>query len=490
MGRRRAAAIIGAVDMRVFVRRHSLRVAVVLTLLPALAFGQATAQPAAPKPPPVAASAPRTGSPAAFSQEQLEQLVAPIALYPDQLLSQVLMAATYPADVAEAAKWSKANKDMKGDAAVQAVQNQPWDPAVQALAAFPQVLQPMGDQADWVQNLGDAFLASSKDVLDAVQRLRTKAQTAGNLKTNEQQKVIVEEAAPQQTVIKIEPAQPDQIYVPAYNPTYVYGTWPYPYYPPYYWPPYSYYYPGYYPGGGFVAGVFWGAAIGSILWGGCNWGRGDININVDRFNQVNHNRQIDRSQNRFEHNAANRKGVPYRDQASRDKFGQGRGGAEARNNYRGRDPVTQQRRQQAQSTLQNRGMDPAQGREALRNDPATRDRAQQAAQGARDRGSPGGDRGGGNLGAGGRDGGRTAAGGGRDGGPGGGGASNIGASRDRAQALGGNDHALRGANNPGQSRQSFDRGSASRASSSHFGGGSRGGGGARGGGGRGGGGRR
>ena len=114
-----------------------------------------------------------------FTQAELDQMLAPAALYPDSLLAQILMAATYPVDVAEAAKWSKANKDMKGDAAVQAVQNQSWDPAVQALAAFPQVLQAMGDQPDWVQNLGDAFLASSKDVLDAVQRLRARAQQAG-----------------------------------------------------------------------------------------------------------------------------------------------------------------------------------------------------------------------------------------------------------------------------------------------------------------------
>ncbi|HEX6018627.1 MAG TPA: DUF3300 domain-containing protein [Burkholderiaceae bacterium] len=468
--------------MRPFSR--GLTLALFLAVAPGLVHAQATS-PAA-KPPPIAASAPRGTASATFNQEQLEQLVAPIALYPDSLLSQVLMAATYPVDVAEAAKWSKANKDMKGDAAVQAVQNQPWDPSVQSLAAFPQVLQAMGDQPDWVQNLGDAFLASSKDVLDAVQRLRAKAQSTGNLKTNDQQKVIVEEAAPQQ-IIKIEPAQPDTIYVPAYDPAVVYGPWPYPYYPPYYWPPYPYYYPGYYPGA-FAAGVFWGAAIGAIVWGGCNWRGGDVNINVDNFNRVNHNRQLDRSQTKFQHNAANRKGVPYRDQASRDKFGGGRGGAEARNNFRGRDPVTEARRQQAQSTLQNRGMDPAQARDALRNDPATRQRAQTAAQGARDRGSVGGGDRGGQAG-GGRDGGLAGAGGGRDGG-----FSNVSASRDRAQALGGNDHALRGANNPGQSRQQFDRGSASRQSSmanrggGGFSGGGRGGGG--GGGGRGGGGRR
>ena len=297
---------------------------VALLLLPIVVAAQTTPAPAPPTTKPEPIQSPAKPASGTFTKEQLEQLLAPIALYPDSLLSQVLMAATYPVDVAEAAKWSKANKDMKGDAAVQAVQNQSWDPAVQSLAAFPQVLQAMGDQPDWVQNLGDAFLASSKDVLDAVQRLRARAQQAGNLKTNEQQKVIVEEAAPQQTVIKIEPAQPDVIYVPAYNPTYVYGTWPYPYYPPYYWPPYSYYYPGYYPGAAFAAGVFWGAAVGSILWGGCNWGGGDININTDRFNQINHNRQIDRGQNKFQHNAANRKGVPYRDQAQPRSLWQGR----------------------------------------------------------------------------------------------------------------------------------------------------------------------
>jgi hypothetical protein len=126
-----------------------------------LSQATATAQTATPpKPPPIAASAPSGAATATFNKEQLEQLVAPIALYPDSLLSQVLMAATYPADVAEAAKWSKANKDMKGDAATEAVQNQAWDPSVMSLAAFPQVLQAMGDQPDWVQNLGDAFLAS------------------------------------------------------------------------------------------------------------------------------------------------------------------------------------------------------------------------------------------------------------------------------------------------------------------------------------------
>ncbi|HSB24051.1 MAG TPA: DUF3300 domain-containing protein [Burkholderiaceae bacterium] len=425
----------------------------------ALAMAQTPAPPPAAAPPPATAPAAPAAKPA--SKEQLEQLLSPIALYPDSLLSQVLMASTYPADVADAAKWSKANKDQKGDAAVKMVQDQPWDPSVQSLVAFPQILQVMGDQPDWVQKLGDAFLASSKDVLDAVQRLRQKAQQAGNLKSNEQQKVIVEqEPTTQQTVIKVEPAQPETVYVPAYNPQVVYGTWPYPAYPPYYYPPPPYYY----PGGALASGIAFGigvAAIGSI-WGGCNWGGGDVNINVNKYNSINSNRQINNS--KFEHNSANRRGVPYGDQASRDKYGsKGVGNSAQRDQYRGRDPSRDAQRQQAQSSLQDRGMSPQQGRDQLRTDQATRDRANQAAQGA------------------GRD---------RAGAEGGfGGADRAGVQN---QARGASDSALRGASNPGQSRQQADRGNASRQSMSSGGraGGGGGGGGGRAGGGGGGGRRR
>jgi hypothetical protein len=448
--------------------------ALVMAMVVSLAAAQTTPPPA--KPPPAAGTAPPSAAPAGApaSKEQLEQLLAPIALYPDSLLSQVLMAATYPADVAEAAKWVKAHPDNKGDSAVKAVQDQPWDPSVQSLAAFPQILDMMGAQPDWVQKLGDAFLASSKDVLDAVQRLRQKAQQAGNLKSNEQQKVVVEqEPTTQQTVIKVEPAQPETIYVPAYNPTVVYGTWPYPSYPPYYYPPPPYYY----PGGALASGIAFGigvAAVGAI-WGGCNWGRGDVNINVNKYNTVNSNRQLNANQTNFQHNAANRKGVPYADQKSRDQFGsKGVGDASQRADYRGKDPSRDAQRQQAQSSLQDRGMDPSQGRNDLRNDPGARDRANQASQGAGDRGGAGG----------------------QDRGGAGGGFDSAGA-RDRAS--GASDNAVRGAGNAGQSRQQADRGSASRASASNFGGSSGGarasgggGGGGRsgGGGGRGGGGRR
>ena len=277
------------------------------------------------------------GEPPPLKPEEIEALVAPIALYPDSLLSQVLMASTYPLEIVQAARWVKANPNVKGDAAVKAVESQTWDVSVKSLVAFPQVLDPMNEKLDWTQKLGDAFLADQKAVLDAVQRLRAKADQSGNLKSNEQQKVIVEQAAPQQTVIKIEPTNPQVIYVPAYNPTVVYGAWGYPAYPPYYWPPS----PLYYPGGALMTGFAWGVGIAAAgaIFGGCNWGRGDVNIDVNRATN------IDRSFNRtnvggggqWQHDASHRKGVSYRDSASREKFGKDVPGADRRNDYRGRD---------------------------------------------------------------------------------------------------------------------------------------------------------
>ncbi|MDM0047493.1 DUF3300 domain-containing protein [Variovorax sp. J22R115] len=380
-----------------------------------------------------------------FNQAQIDQMMAPIALYPDSLLSQVLMASTYPADVADAAKWSKANPQQSGDAAVRAVENQPWDPSVKSLVAFPQVLQTMGEKPDWVQNLGDAFLASSKDVLDSAQRLRARARDSGNLKTTEQQTVTV-----QQEAITIEPANPQTVYVPLYNPTVVYGTWPYPAYPPYYWYPPAMYYPGYYPGAALATGIAFGVGVAAVgaLWGNCNWGGGDVNINTNRYNSINTNRQINANQNRFQHNAQNRRGVPYRDSRSQQQFGKNVPGGENRGDFRGRDA----QRQQAQSSLQQRGMDPGAGREQLRNDPATRQRADAAARGQ------------------------------------GGFGGNDGLSRVGAQGGARGDNAFSGAGNAGQARQQMDRGNASRQMSQQhtggrggYGGGGYSGGGARGG---------
>src|SRR5262245_49439510 len=236
------------------------------------------------------------GTDTVFKPEEIEQLVAPIALYPDDLVSQILMASTYPLEVVEAARWVRANKTLKGDALTTALEKQTWDPSVKSLVNFPQVLDMMDQKLDLTQRLGDAFLAQQKDVLDAIQRLRAKAQAQGNLKTTKEQRVIVEQPpvqttvveqpAAQTTIIKIEPANPQVVYVPTYNPTVVYGAWPYPAYPPY-----SYYPPGYAAATAafsFTAGVALGAAWG-YAWGGCNWGRGDVDINVNRNTNFNTN---------------------------------------------------------------------------------------------------------------------------------------------------------------------------------------------------------
>jgi hypothetical protein len=230
---------------------------------------------------------------------------------------------------------------------------------VQSLVAFPQVLAQMKERSDWVQNVGDAFLAEPDQVMASVQRLRTKAQQAGNLKSNEQQKVIVQQApaeaaAPSTTYIQIEPTNPEVVYVPSYNPTVVYGSWAYPGYPPYYWPPPA----GYYPyGGALAAGLMFGAgiAITNSLWGGMNWGHGDVNINTNRYNNIN--RESNRisgngnGNSRWNHNAENRRGTPYRDSASRERYGQGVGGADNRQGYRGREGAAGGDRQRAMQSF-------------------------------------------------------------------------------------------------------------------------------------------
>ena len=278
-----------------------------------------------------------------FRQEEIDQLVAPIALYPDSLISQILMASTYPLEVVQAERWAKQNKDLKGDALAAALEKQDWDASVKSLVNFPQVLQMMSEKLDWTQKLGDAFLAQQKEVMDTIQKLRVKAQDQGNLKTTTEQKVIVEEK-----VIRIEPANPQVVYVPTYNPTVVYGAWPYPAYPPYY-----YYPPGYVAGAAvftFAAGVALGAAWG-YAWGGCNWHGGDVNIDVNRNTNINRNinrdqakqKMQDRGQGqggkgKWQHDASHRKGAAYRDQATAQKFNRGTAGdaAKSREAYRGR----------------------------------------------------------------------------------------------------------------------------------------------------------
>ena len=280
-------------------------------------------------PPPAPAAAPASAdAPASkgFTQEQLDQMLASIALYPDALLSQVLMASTYPLEIVEADRWAKANTSLKGAALEDALKAQKWDESVKSLAAFPEVLDRMNKDLAWTQQLGDAFLGQQQQVMDTVQNLRKKAQDAGNLKTNEQQKVVVEN-----NYITVEPANPQVVYVPTYNPTIVYGPWWYPTYPPYY-PPYWVH-----PGASFVNGVFWGVGIaaGAALWGGFNWNNHDVNINVNRYNNFN---KTNINNSNWNHNSAHRDGVPYRDNGARQKYGASdRQAAQAREQYRGRE---------------------------------------------------------------------------------------------------------------------------------------------------------
>lgn len=263
-----------------------------------------------------------------FKQEQLDQITAPIALYPDSLLAQVLMASTYPLEVVQADRWVKQNSKLKGDSLNAAVDQQDWSASVKALVPFPTVLSMMSEQLDWTQKLGDAFIAQQEDVMDSVQRMRNKAHAQNSLKSTKEQKVIVEEK-----IIRIEPVNPQVIYVPAYNPVVVYGPWPYPAYPPYYWGP-----PAYAPGLAFAAGVAVGVAW-SNGWGHWDWGNHTVNVNVNKNININNLKNTNIHTTNWQHDPAHRKGVAYRDESSRQRYSQRPPGSpDARRDYRGHAP--------------------------------------------------------------------------------------------------------------------------------------------------------
>ena len=254
-----------------------------------------------------------------LDKKELDQLLAPIALYPDELLTNVLMGATYPLDIVQAARWVKepANAKLKGDALAKAVESKEWDPSIKALVQFPTVLQNMSDKLDWTQKVGDAFLAQQDEVMDQIQFLRQKAAEAGHLKSNKQQKVTKETGGGGSPVYVIEPTESDVVYVPYYQPSVVYGDWWYDDYPPYYWD---------YAGADYVGGWWWGRgiAIAGAIWGWnhCDWGRRNINIDVDKWNK------IDRDRNRitdgkWQHRPEHRGQVPYRNKDVRNKFAKG-----------------------------------------------------------------------------------------------------------------------------------------------------------------------
>jgi len=408
-----------------------------------------------------------------FSNEQLDQMTAQIALYPDSLLSQLLMATTYPDEFAKASAWSKAHPDAKGDAAVTAVESENWDPSVASMVAFPEVVITLGDKPDWVRSMGDAFLAQPDDVMDSVQRLRGRAQQAGNLKSNEQitvstqapeaappaspQSVVVQQAAPPPQMIVIAPAQPSVIYVPAYNPTVVYGAWPYAAYPPYYYPPP----PGYWWSRTIATGIAWGVAIGvnNALWGGCHWGWGhsSVDINVNRYNNINVNRRLDVNSSRssWNHDTAHRGATPYRGGDATRKNLDSKYQAGNRDQFRGKDASRDASRERASQTMQDRGV-------SADNKSAARDKAQGADKSAARDKAQGADKSAARDKAQGAD--KSAA---RDKAQ----SADRDAARQNAQSAS-RDNALKGANSP-QAKQQVDRGAASQKAAERSGGASR-----------------
>jgi len=305
--------------------RELTAVVCIWALLPGIAVAAQTQQATAPTEPAVVQLPP----------DQLDSLVAPIALYPDPLLSQALVASTYPLEIIQLQQWLAQHKDLKDKALADAVQKQDWDPSIQSLAALPDVVKLLAENIKWTTDLGNAFLAQQNDVMDAVQRMRKKAQDAGNLKSSEQQKVEVKTVESKQVIV-VEQANPEVVYVPSYNPTVVYGA------PVYAYPPIAYPPVGYYAAGmalSFGVGVAMGAFWGGGGWGyNSGWGGGNNNINinnnnnfVNNSNRQNYNRQNvsgnrpsqqpARGNSTWQHNPQHRGGAPYGDRSTANKFG-------------------------------------------------------------------------------------------------------------------------------------------------------------------------
>src|SRR5215471_18795360 len=245
---------------------------------------------------------------APLSADQLDALVAPIALYPDPLLAQCLAASTYPLDIVEAQEWIARNPNLKGDELADAIEKQDWDPSVQALAQVPDALKVLSQDIKWTTDLGDAFLAQQNDVMEAVQRLRAKARDAGKLGSSEQMSVE-STTSDGEDVVAIEPTDPEVVYVPAYDPTAIWGAMYYPY-PPIYYPPYY---------GGAWLGFGLGIAIGIGISNGwaCHWGSNNT-ININNYNRENN---IRNSSNNWQHNPRQRGAMPYRDSATASRYG-------------------------------------------------------------------------------------------------------------------------------------------------------------------------
>ncbi len=257
-----------------------------------------------------------TAAQASFSEAQLDSLLAPIALYPDTVLSHVLIASTYPLEVVEADRWARNNRHLTGDNAVNSVENQDWDPSVKALMAFPEVLKRMSEDLDWTQQLGDAFLADEARVMDSIQKLRNRAYASGNLDKVEHVRVIREEKT-----IVIEPSVERVVYVPAYDTRVVYGNWWWADYPPVYW-----HYPSSYV---FVSGFYWGPSVyigPRFYFSGCHWQQRHVVVVDHHHHHPSHHFYDSRSvahyagATRWNHNPVHRRGVAYHDHHTRERY--------------------------------------------------------------------------------------------------------------------------------------------------------------------------
>jgi hypothetical protein len=259
------------------------------------------------------AQVPAAGSAPEFSQQELDQMLAPIALYPDPLLSQILMAATYPLEIVEASRWVGANPGLRGEEAVRAAAAQPWDPSVKSLVAFPRILALMDQRIDWTQRLGNAFLAQQAQVMDTVQELRRRAQNAGNLRSSDE--VRVEDRGGS---IALEPVNPRIAYVPYYDPLAIYGTWWWPGFPPVFWPPW----PGYYVRPGISAGLIWGVGVAitaGFFFGAFDWPHRHVSV-VHLHSHYYRPGRVNVSPGPWQHDADHRRGVPYRGESVRQKY--------------------------------------------------------------------------------------------------------------------------------------------------------------------------
>ncbi len=253
------------------------------------------------------------GAPPAMMQQELDQILAPIALYPDALLSHILMAATYPLEVVAASRWSKANPALEGEAAVQAVAEMPWDPSVKSLVAFPRILLMLDEKLIWMEQLGEAFLTQQAQVMETVQQLRQRAAAAGNLESDDHQQV-----ERQGDIIAIEPASPQIVYVPYYDPRVIYGPGWWPAYRPIYWAPW----PGYYYGPRLKVGFTWGLGISvgpRLFFGLFDWPHRHVSV-LHVHNAYYRPAQVNRDRV-WTHNPVHRRGVRYRTPMLQHQFG-------------------------------------------------------------------------------------------------------------------------------------------------------------------------